>query len=120
MGYVMLRTRARTKQTKRLDTMLTLPLAPFRRALTHLTSEELSALEARIGVHTIRNRWVRGGHGIERHRSPNELGRLERRQAALRREWEARQSTLPAPVSLIDYVASVAEPVVPEVGDRAA
>src|SRR5215207_1655657 len=33
---------------KRLDAMIALPLARFRRVLTELTPEELSALEARI------------------------------------------------------------------------
>src|ERR687897_3723174 len=76
--------------TKRLDAMIALPLARFRRALTELTPEELSALEARIGVQSVKSRWARGGHGISRHRSMNELGLLARRQDETRREREAR------------------------------
>src|SRR5215204_5208208 len=58
---------------KRLDAMIALPLARFRRALSELTSEELSALEARIAVHNVKSRWARGGHGVARHRSTLEL-----------------------------------------------
>src|SRR5688500_13744188 len=77
--------------TKRLDTMITLPLARFRRALAELTPEELSALEARIAVQSVKSRWARGGHGIARHRSTNELGLLARRKVETRREREARR-----------------------------
>src|SRR5918994_3164682 len=76
---------------KRLDAIIALPLARFRRALTELTPEELSALEARIGVQSGKSRWARGGHGIDRHRSMNELGLLARRQEETRREREARR-----------------------------
>ena len=38
---------------KRLDAMIALPLARFRRALSELTPEELAALEAPIAVHNV-------------------------------------------------------------------
>src|SRR5688500_16360808 len=46
---------------KRLDAMIALPLARFRRALSVLTSEDLAALEARIAVQSVKSRWARGG-----------------------------------------------------------
>src|SRR3712207_5067870 len=77
--------------TKRLDAMIALPLARFRRALAELTPEELSALEARIALQSVKNRWARGGHGLARHRSLHELGLLGRRQDETRRERQARR-----------------------------
>ena len=65
---------------KRLDALIALPLARFRRALTELTPEELEALQARIAVQSVKSRWARGGHGLARHRSVHELGLLARRQ----------------------------------------
>src|ERR671910_2602820 len=85
MEDVMRRTMTTRNTTKRLDAMIALPLARFRRTLTELTPEELSALEARIGVQSVKSRWARGGHGIDRHRSTNELGLLARRGGETRR-----------------------------------
>ena len=65
---------------KWLDAMISLPLGRFRRTLSELTAEELSALEARIAVHSVKSRWARGGNGIARHRSSLELGLLARRE----------------------------------------
>jgi hypothetical protein len=91
MEDVMRRTMTMRNATKRLDAMIALPLARFRRALTELTPEELSALEARIAVQSVKSRWARGGHGIARHRSTNELGLLARREDETRRERLARR-----------------------------
>src|SRR5215218_3382174 len=76
---------------KRLDSLISFPLERFRRALTELTPDELSALEARIAVQSVKSRWARGGHGLSRHRSMHELGLLARRQAETRRERESRR-----------------------------
>jgi hypothetical protein len=92
---------------KRIDAMLALPLARFRRQLTLLTLDELTALEKRIAVQTMRNRWARGGHGLARHRAMNELGLLARRGMATRREREFRSSTAPAPLDHVERSASV-------------
>ena len=96
-------TRATTKrtETKRLDALLALPLDRFRRALTSLTAEELTALEARVALQRVRNRWARGGFGIARHRSPQELALLGRRETALRNEREDRVARGPAPIQLV-------------------
>jgi hypothetical protein len=77
--------------TKRLDAMIALPLARFRRALSELTLEELAALEARIALQSVKSRWARGSHGIARHRSLHELGLLARREEETRRERETRR-----------------------------
>ena len=74
--------------------MIALPLARFRRALTELTPEELSALEARIALQSVKSRWARGGHGLARHRSLHELGLLARRQDETRRERQARRGAV--------------------------
>ena len=105
----MARTMTQKMLIKRLDTMTALPLEPFRRALTRLTAEELAALETRMALQAVRSRWQRGGHGIARHRAPNELGRLERRQAALRRERAGRLAAAPEPVSLPFVMAQETE-----------
>src|ERR687897_3835463 len=76
---------------KRLDAIIALPLARFRRALAELTPEELSALEARIAVQSVKNRWARGGHGLARHRSLHDLGLLARRQEEIRHERQVRR-----------------------------
>jgi hypothetical protein len=41
---------------KRLDALIALPLAQFRRALTGLTPEELEALQVRIAVRSVKSR----------------------------------------------------------------
>jgi hypothetical protein len=91
MEDVMQRAMTTRNTTKRLDAMITLPLARFRRALSELTPEELAALEARITLQSVKSRWARGGHGIARHRSALELDLLARRQVETRREREARR-----------------------------
>ena|SRR5215211_6492279 len=79
---------------KRLDAMIDLPLARFRRVLTELTAEELTALEARIRVQSVKSRWARGGHGLARHRSVHELELLARRQDEAQRERQTRRGAL--------------------------
>ena len=96
------------KDVKRLDGMIALPLARFRRALTELTSEELAALESRIAVQSVKSRWARGGHGIARHRSVLELGLLARRQDETRREREARRGVL-AQLRLVEPTPNLRE-----------
>lgn len=105
----MVRTTRTKKEAKRLDAIIALPLERFRRALTPLTGEELAALETRMALHAVRSRWQRGGHGIARHRAPNELGRLERRQATLRQERSARLAAAPEPISLSLVMAHATE-----------
>src|SRR5918996_4120874 len=89
MEEEMRRVTMKRNDVKRLDAMIALPLARFRRTLSELTSEELSALEARIAVQSVKSRWARGGHGIARHRSTLELDLLARREDETRREREA-------------------------------
>ena len=98
-------------ETKRLDALLALPLDRFRRAAARLSGDELAALEARLGVQRMKHRWARGGSGVERHRSPQELALLARRDAALRNEREARMTALPEPIRLATRGASVSEAV---------
>jgi hypothetical protein len=81
------------KRAKRIDALLALPLREFRRKLTELSPEELSALDQRIAVQMMRNRWALGGHGMERHRAHGELGLLERRRSAARLEREFRNAS---------------------------
>lgn len=90
------------RDTRRRDALIALPLGQFRRRLPRLSLDELNALQARIGVLTISARWARGGsHGIARHRSRNELGRLARRAAAVGEELAARRPGTP-PLHLLD------------------
>jgi hypothetical protein len=107
------------KNAKRLDAMIALPLARFRRVLTELTPEELSALEARIALHTVKSRWARGGHGIARHRSMLELGLLARRESETRREREARRGAA-AQLRLVETAPVVRELVAADLEERAA
>ncbi len=99
--------------------MITLPLARFRRALSELTPEELSALETRIGVQSVKSRWARGGHGIARHRSTNELGLLARRQDETRREREARRGA-GVQLRLVETAPHVRELATADLEERAA
>src|ERR671910_2289089 len=108
MEDVMRRTMTTRNTTKRLDAMIALPLARFRRTLTELTPEELSALDARIGVQSVKSRWARGGHGLARHRSMHELELLARRQEETRRERQARRGAL-AQLRLVDTVPTMRE-----------
>ena len=119
MDDEMARSTARRYEAKRMDALLALPLARFRRALTDLTPDELSALEARIAVQRVKTHWARGGHGIARHRSANELGLLARREAEMRRERDARRGAL-AQLRLIEFAPNVRELAAPDREDRAA
>jgi hypothetical protein len=105
----MARTVTQKTLMKRLDTIIALPLERFRRALTRLPAADLAALESRMALHAVRSRWQRGGHGIARHRAPNELGRLERRQTALRQERAARLAAAPEPITLPLVMAETVE-----------
>ena len=105
---------------KRLDATIALPLARFRRVLTDLTPEELSALEARIAVLSVKSRWARGSsHGIARHRSPHELGLLARRAAETRREREARRGAA-AQLRLVETAPNLRELAAADLEERAA
>jgi hypothetical protein len=105
--------------TKRLDAMIALPLARFRRALSELTLEELSALEARIAVQSVKSRWARGGHGIARHRSTLELDLLARRADATRWERGARHGAV-AQLRLVETAPHVRELATADLEERAA
>ena len=105
---------------KRLDAMIALPLERFRRALTGLSSEELSALEARIAMQSVKSRWARGSsHGIARHRSPLELELLARRADETRRAREARRGAV-AQLRLVETAPPMHEPRMAELEERAA
>ena len=106
-------------QAKRLDAMIVLPLARFRRALSELTAEELAALEARIAVQSVKSRWERGGHGIARHRSALELDLLARRESEMRHEREARRGAA-AQLRLVDIAPSLRELATTDLEERAA
>ena len=101
---------SRTKRTeaKRLDALLALPLDRFRRALTGLTTDELAALETRLTLQQVRIRWARGGFGIARHRSPQNLALMRRREMALRNERKDRAARAPEPIQLVFPEAELA------------
>lgn len=88
-------------QVKRLDSLLGMPLARFRRAIADISDDELAALEARIALQQVRNRWARGSHGSARLRAPHELALLGRRETALQGELERRVDRAPAPIQLV-------------------
>jgi hypothetical protein len=104
---------------KRLDALIALPLARFRRALTELTPEELEALEARIAVQSVKSRWARGGHGLARHRSIHELGLLARRKDETRRERKTRRGAV-AQLRLVDTAPAMRELAPADLEERAA
>lgn len=110
---------AKRNTTKRLDAIIGLPLARFRRTLVELTLDELEDLEARLALQSVKSRWVRGSHGVERHRSVNELGLLARRAAETRRERENRRGAM-AQLRLVEFTPNVRELAVPDREDRAA
>jgi hypothetical protein len=103
MNDIMDRSRTRTKSLRRLDTLLTLPLDQFRRRLTLLTVDELAALETRISLQEVKQRWALGSHGVARHRAPGELARLARRHSETRRERTARSAATLAPLRLLEH-----------------
>src|SRR5215212_7330025 len=115
----MQRVTMKRNDAKRLDAVIALPLGSFRRALTELTPEELSALEARIAVQSVKNRWARGGHGLARHRSLPELGLLARRQEETRRERQVRRGA-PAQLHLVETPPHIRELAPADQEERAA
>jgi hypothetical protein len=119
MEEEMRRVTMKRNEAKRLDAIIALPLARFRRALSELTTEELAALEARIVVQSVKSRWARGGHGIARHRSPLQLDLLARRQSETRRERESRGGAV-AQLRLVEPAANVYELMTANPEERAA
>jgi hypothetical protein len=119
MEEEMRRVTTKRNEAKRLDAMIALPLARFRRALSELTPEELLALETRIAVQSVKSRWARGGHGIARHRSPLQLDLLARRQSETRREREARRGAV-AQLRLVETAPHVRELATADLEERAA
>src|SRR5215212_8417243 len=115
----MRRIRTNRNTAKRLDAMIALPLGSFRRALTELSPEELSALEARIAVQSVKSRWARGGHGIARHRSTLELGLLARRESETRLERETRHGAA-AQLHLVETTPNLREFATADLEERAA
>jgi hypothetical protein len=118
----MRRTTTNRQTAKRLDALIALPLARFRRALTALTPEELSILEARIALQSVKSRWARGSsHGIARHRSTLELDLLGRRADETRRERETRRRSM-AQLRLVEAAPAPRELATPDlrVDERAA
>ena len=115
----MRRVTTKRNNAKRLDAMIALPLARFRRALTELTPEELEALQARIAVQSVKSRWARGGHGLARHRSMHELGLLARRENETRRERQARRGAL-AQLRLVETAPTMRELATSNLEERAA
>ena len=99
--------------------MIAVPLGRFRRALSELTPEELSALESRIALQSVKSRWARGGHGIARHRSTLELDLLARRADETRREREARRGAA-AQLRLVETAPHVRELATVDLEERAA
>ena len=104
---------------KRLDAMIALPLARFRRALMELTPDELEALEAQITLQSVKSRWMRGTQGVARHRVAHDLGLLARRATEIRRERETRRGAL-TQLRLVESSATVHELTAPDRQDRAA
>src|SRR5918997_846522 len=119
MEEEMRRSTTNRKNAKRLDAMIAVPLGRFRRALSELTPEELSALESRIALQSVKSRWARGGHGIARHRSTLELDLLARRADETRREREARRGAA-AQLRLVEAAPNVRELATANLVERAA
>jgi hypothetical protein len=107
------------KNTKRLDALVALPLDRFRTAIARLSPDELAALEARIELLMVKTRWMRGSHGLERHRAPLELALLDRRWIATRRERDRGRDAV-TQLRLVESAPSVRELVVPLADERAA
>lgn len=106
----MTRTRTNRNQAKRFDTLIALPLARFRTAIGRLPLDELAALEQRLALMTVKERWALGGHGLERHRAPIALDMLARRLAETRHEAEQRARATSAQLRLIEF-APVEQPL---------
>jgi hypothetical protein len=116
----MKRTHATRNQKKRFDALLALPLERFRTTIARLTPDELAALAARVELLTVKQRWALGGHGLERHRAPLELGLLARRQAEVRREMGRERAARPVQLYLLEQDIVDGELVAPELVDQAA
>ena len=93
---------ARRNETKRLDAMLAQSLARFRRTLSHLTDDELTALGRRLALREVRHRWELSGHGLERHRAPLALALLARRRTELDHEREMRTASASRQLRLVE------------------
>jgi hypothetical protein len=87
--------------------MLAMPLARYRRALTHLSDDELTALARRLTLQEIRRRWELGSHGLARHCAPLALELLARRRAALTAEREQRASSATRQLRLVETDSGV-------------
>ncbi len=111
---------SKRQYTRRLDAQIALPLAQFRTAIARLSPDELTAVEARIGLLTVKNRWALGGHGIARHRAQRELGLLARRQAEVHREAQRSARFTSSQLRLIEFEPLVHDLVAPEQVDQAA
>jgi hypothetical protein len=105
-------------EAKRLDALIALPLARFRTAIGRLDAGELAALEDRIELHLVKQRWALGSHGIERHRAPNELALLGRRMDETRHAMAARAQAT-TQLHLVELTPAPAYDEA-EVADRAA
>ncbi|MCC7025022.1 MAG: hypothetical protein IT338_19480 [Thermomicrobiales bacterium] len=106
-------------EAKRIDALIALPLARFRTAIARLDAEDLAALEARIVLQMVKQRWALGGHGIERHRAPNELALLGRRMDETRQEIAARAQAA-TQLHLVELEPALPVPDEAEIADRAA
>jgi hypothetical protein len=98
---------ARRNETKRLDAMLAQSLARFRRTISHLTDEELNALDRRIVLQEVRHRWEQGSHGLDRHRAPLALGLLARRRTEVSHEREKRAASATHQLRLVEANSGV-------------
>lgn len=111
---------ARRNETKRLDAILAQSLARFRRMISQLSIEELSALERRIALREIGLRWELGGHGLERHRAPRTLDLLARRRIELGRERQQRAVSATRQLRLVETDTGMRTLETPVTSDQAA
>jgi len=114
------RTTSKRHETKRLDGLIALSLERFRAAIERLSPDEMAALESRIGMLTVKNRWALGGHGMERHRAQGELGLLARRLTELHREARLRSRATSFQLRLIEFEPLLHDLTRPEPVDQAA
>lgn len=109
MDPKMNRSTMKRNETRCLDDMLDLPLGGFRLALRRLSESELATLRVRLDLQQKRHRLARGEFGIARHRAPQVLALLARRETALRSEREERWAMAPAPIQLTFSEAALPE-----------
>jgi hypothetical protein len=114
----MARTKMNRTEAKRFDALAALTLPRFRSVIGKMTLAELAALEQRIALLQVKQRFALASHGIERHRAPNELGLLERRRAAVRRLIE--RGPAPVQLHLVEMAGAPIELLVPEWEEQAA